>query len=108
MNDQTFEFEVKKYDRLLVLFYMPHSEVNKEFAVKYSEAAKTLHDMTPPHYLAKVNDGENPYVATHHHISDTPSLRWFVGGKEQNITLNHTMFQSSEDIVDWVLAQSND
>ena len=56
---------------------MPQSDADKEFSVMYSEAAKVLHDMHPPHYLAKVNDGENPYIATKFNVDVTPCLKWF-------------------------------
>ena len=67
---------------------MPQSDADKEFSVMYSEAAKVLHDMHPPHYLAKVNDGENPYIATKFNVDVTPSLKWFENGKVQDLDLN--------------------
>ena len=86
LNDRNFDTELAKYDHMLVVFYQPHSEADKAFSHTFSEAAKRLLNRSPPVYLAKVNDGVNPYVATHFNVTETPAMKWFENGKVNDYT----------------------
>ena len=93
-----FDKDIKKYDHILVEFYMPTCPHCQHLLPAYHQAAQDLSKNDPPIPLGVANVLKYPAFWNKFDIKGTPALIWFEKGKR----FDYTGTRESHNIVMWV------
>lgn len=99
LTDANFDEQIAKHSSgLLVEFYAPWCGHCQQLEPEYAKAAKTLGEMTPPRFLAKVDATKEEKSAKRFNVEGFPTLKWFVDGKDSEYGGGRT----ADSIVSWI------
>ena len=101
LTDSNFDIALKKYNNLLVLFYLPYNLECKKFLFEYEKASDIL--LKEKIYLSKININTEKNLSNKYDIKEIPRVFLFIKGEK----IEYTGGMKFSDIVKWTKNKIN-
>ena len=101
LTDSNFDTALKKYENLLVLFYLPYNPECNKFLIEYEKASNYL--IKENIILAKININKENKISTKYDIFEYPRVFLFINGEKKE----YTGGMKYNDIIKWTKNKIN-